>query len=71
MLGGLRIELPVPRPGPRQLGSLAGEVRVPDDFDDHLPEGLLAAFEGIYARDDTTGSLVKVDELIRLMERDG
>jgi prevent-host-death family protein len=31
---------------PRQLGTLAGEFTVPDDFDDPLPEDVLAAFEG-------------------------
>ena len=34
------------RTGPRQLGLLAGEVRVNADFDDPLPDDLLAAFEG-------------------------
>jgi prevent-host-death family protein len=30
---------------PRQLGTLAGEFTVPDDFDDPLPEDILADFE--------------------------
>lgn len=34
------------RKTPRPLGLLAGKVRVSDDFDDPLPEDLLAAFEG-------------------------
>ena len=34
------------RTGPRKLGLLAGEVRVNADFDDPLPDDLLAAFEG-------------------------
>jgi len=60
-----------PQQNPRQLGSLAGEVHVPDDFDDPLPEQLLAAFEGTDATDDAIASPVKVHEVIRLMERDG
>ena len=31
---------------PRQLGTLAGEFTVPDDFDDPLPDDMLASFEG-------------------------
>lgn len=31
---------------PRPIGLCAGEFVVPDDFDDPLPEELLAAFEG-------------------------
>ncbi len=31
---------------PRQLGTLAGEFTVPDDFDDPLPDDVLAGFEG-------------------------
>jgi prevent-host-death family protein len=31
---------------PRQLGRLAGKIRVPDNFDDPLPEEILALFEG-------------------------
>ena len=57
--------------GPRQLGSLAGEIRVPDDFDDPLPEELLAAFEGTVTSDDAIAASVKVHEIIRLIERDG
>ena len=30
----------------RKLGTLAGEFRVPDDFDDPLPDEILDAFEG-------------------------
>lgn len=30
----------------RQLGSLAGQMQVPDDFDAPLPDALLDAFEG-------------------------
>lgn len=30
----------------RVLGSLQGRLRVPDDFDAPLPEGVLRAFEG-------------------------
>ena len=30
----------------RKLGTLAGKFRVPDDFDDPLPEDILDAFEG-------------------------
>jgi len=31
---------------PRQLGTLAGEFTVPEDFDDPLPDDVLAGFEG-------------------------
>jgi prevent-host-death family protein len=31
---------------PRTLGILAGKLRVPDDFDDALPEDVVADFEG-------------------------
>jgi prevent-host-death family protein len=31
---------------PRELGRLAGKIRVPDNFDDPLPEDILALFEG-------------------------
>jgi antitoxin (DNA-binding transcriptional repressor) of toxin-antitoxin stability system len=31
---------------PRQLGTLAGQLHVPDDFDDPLPDEILAGFEG-------------------------
>lgn len=34
------------RKKPRPLGLLAGRIRVSDDFDDPLPEDLLALFEG-------------------------
>jgi len=34
------------RQKPRPLGLLAGKLRVDFDFDDPLPEDLLAAFEG-------------------------
>jgi prevent-host-death family protein len=31
---------------PRKLGVLAGKLRVPDDFDDALPDDVIADFEG-------------------------
>jgi prevent-host-death family protein len=31
---------------PRKLGTLAGKLHVPDDFDDPLPDDILADFEG-------------------------
>ena len=31
---------------PRQLGTLAGQLHVPDDVDDPLPDEILAGFEG-------------------------
>ena len=31
---------------PRRLGILAGKIHVPDDFDDPLPDEIIAAFEG-------------------------
>lgn len=34
---------PLPR---RRLGILEGKVRIPDDFDDPLPDEIIAAFEG-------------------------
>jgi prevent-host-death family protein len=34
------------RTSPRELGFLAGQVTVGADFDDPLPEEILAAFEG-------------------------
>jgi prevent-host-death family protein len=34
-----------PKP-PRQFGTLAGEFSVPEDFDDPLPDEVLAGFEG-------------------------
>jgi prevent-host-death family protein len=44
---------PVARLGPlqkapvkRRLGLLKGKIKVPDDFDAPLPEGVLRAFEG-------------------------
>lgn len=33
-------------PPKRILGSLRGQLKVPDDFDDPLPEDILRAFEG-------------------------
>jgi prevent-host-death family protein len=30
----------------RKLGTLSGQFRVPDDFDDPLPDEILDAFEG-------------------------
>lgn len=35
-----------PKKQPRKLGTLAGQFRVPDDFDDPLPDDVLDAFEG-------------------------
>jgi prevent-host-death family protein len=35
-----------PKKEPRQLGTLAGLFRLPDDFDDPLPDDVLDAFEG-------------------------
>jgi len=67
----LQMEPYLPQRGPRQLGSLAGEIQVPDDFDDSLPEELLAAFEGTDTSDDSIAASVKVNEIIRLIERDG
>ncbi len=31
---------------PRRLGILAGKIHVPDDFDDPLPDEIIAEFEG-------------------------
>ncbi|HEX4172540.1 MAG TPA: type II toxin-antitoxin system prevent-host-death family antitoxin [Acetobacteraceae bacterium] len=31
---------------PRKLGALAGKLHVPDDFDDPLPDEIIADFEG-------------------------
>jgi prevent-host-death family protein len=31
---------------PRRLGTLAGKLLVPDDFDDPLPDEVIAEFEG-------------------------
>jgi prevent-host-death family protein len=31
---------------PRKLGTLAGKLHVPDDFDDPLPDEIIADFEG-------------------------
>ena len=61
----------MPRTSPRQAGSLAGEVHVPDDFKVSLPGELPAGFAGRATSDDDIGSPVKVHEAIRLMERDG
>jgi hypothetical protein len=36
-------ERPLP---PRRLGTLAGKLHVPDDFDDPLPDEIIAEFEG-------------------------
>jgi len=33
-------------PPPRRLGILDGKIHVPDDFDDPLPEEIIAEFEG-------------------------
>ena len=35
-----------PAPSRRQLGRLAGQVRVPADFDAPLPDDIVAGFEG-------------------------
>jgi len=35
-----------PSPKKRRLGILRGKMRLPDNFDDPLPEWLLDAFEG-------------------------
>ncbi len=32
---------------PRRPGSMRGQIHIPDDFDDPLPDWLLDAFEGI------------------------
>jgi prevent-host-death family protein len=37
--------VPVEKP-PRVLGQLDGKLTIPDDFDDPLPEDILALFEG-------------------------
>jgi prevent-host-death family protein len=34
------------KPPPRRLGILAGKIQVPDDFDDPLPDEIIAEFEG-------------------------
>jgi prevent-host-death family protein len=31
---------------PRRLGTLAGKLHIPDDFDDPLPDEIIALFEG-------------------------
>jgi antitoxin (DNA-binding transcriptional repressor) of toxin-antitoxin stability system len=31
---------------PRRLGILDGKIHVPDDFDDPLPDDIIAEFEG-------------------------
>ncbi len=36
----------VPFQTPRKLGMLKGKLSIPDDFDEPLPEDVLAAFEG-------------------------
>jgi prevent-host-death family protein len=33
-------------PPPRRLGILDGKIHVPDDFDDPLPDEIIAEFEG-------------------------
>jgi antitoxin (DNA-binding transcriptional repressor) of toxin-antitoxin stability system len=33
-------------PPPRSLGILEGKIHVPDDFDDPLPDEIIAEFEG-------------------------
>jgi hypothetical protein len=32
---------------PRRLGTLAGKLHIPDDFDDPLPDEIIALFEGL------------------------
>ena len=45
--GGLKIRLvPIPPPARRQSGLWRGQLDVPENFDDPLPENLLKAFEG-------------------------
>jgi predicted RNase H-like HicB family nuclease/predicted RNA binding protein YcfA (HicA-like mRNA interferase family) len=56
---------------PRELGSLAGEFHVPDDFDEPLPEALLAEFEGRETDDDAIDWPIKVQQVIRLIESEG
>ncbi len=34
------------RRGPRKLGMFADEIRIGDDFDDPLPDDIMAAFNG-------------------------
>jgi antitoxin (DNA-binding transcriptional repressor) of toxin-antitoxin stability system len=36
----------VPAARPRKLGLLKGRIRVPDDFNEPLPEAVLGEFEG-------------------------
>jgi predicted RNA binding protein YcfA (HicA-like mRNA interferase family) len=67
----LWMEPRLPLRSPRQLGSLTGEFHVPGDFDDSLPEAILAAFEGRTTGDDAIEVSVKVHEIIRLIEREG
>lgn len=39
--------MPLQKPrGPRKFGTLAGKVKIGDDFDDPLPDDILAAFCG-------------------------
>lgn len=38
--------IPPPRTQPRPFGLCAGEFKVPEDFDDPLPESVLREFEG-------------------------
>lgn len=35
-----------PGPAPRRLGFMKGKVEIPSDFDDPLPDNILADFEG-------------------------
>ena len=41
-----RIVATVPTKKPSMIGCLKGQITVPDDFNDPLPEDVLAAFEG-------------------------
>ncbi len=39
--------MPLPKaPGPRKFGTLAGKVKVGNDFDEPLPDDVLATFYG-------------------------
>ena len=48
-MAGKPVARPVPfelRRAPRRPGLLRGEIRISDDFDDPLPEDIMAAFRG-------------------------
>ena len=42
----VRLTRLLPPPAARQLGTLAGKISVPDDFDAPLPDEVLKLFEG-------------------------